>query len=675
MSRRFFSLWKSRLLLHGHKSQGASEQPQYVYSPLPASSGQIRLLTLLPGPFGTTIHCQLNTTHLRRDSPPPYEALSYTWGSEEDPVAIHIGEGSLPVTQNLEGALQHFRYLDRPRTLWIDAICVNQQDLDERSQQVPRMGDVFGLAQCVLVWLGLEAEDSSSALRTLHKIGSMIDVDWLRLTLEPSDEARAAGELHWADLNAPMPFKSGELVSVFNLLKRPWFERLWIRQEIALSTEAILVCGSKRIPWPTFRRAIAYMDAKLLNANQHVVNDISKFTDRVYMIRWLCTPSLGFSLWDQIRRSQACKCSDPRDRVYALLSISKLPSRIKIIVDYRKSTEEIYQNLVLQHYTWTLLPLTRCEMQHPLSKRPSWIPNLEEAQLTFLGVRSNAGGFSECLVKHIARNILEVMGIRIITIKTAESITFSKGNDEEIITEIRKFAPPGWEQDGSQVLDTYYSTLFFGSTRSNYDSAGNLLTPGGSKEELRSILDTSHTSPPAAHLSRFLRRARISLQNRSFFWTEDGQMGLGPRLTIATDEIVVFPGCPSPMVLRPSPKQSGRYRVVGECFVHKLMNGEALYGPVPANYNCVYKLDRTAGLYFDAFHNIRSGEFTTEDPRFGLLYSDVRDDGVRRVYPTGHPRSEENKDYIGLRTRTNARMDPDEIVEVMRDDLESFLLE
>jgi hypothetical protein len=152
-------------------------------------------------------------------------------------------------------------------------------------------------------------------------------------------------------------------------------------------------------------------------------------------------------------------------------------------------------------------------------------------------------------------------------------------------------------------------------------------------------------------------------------------MGLGPGLTIATDEIVVFPGCPSPMVLRPSPKQSGRYRVVGECFVHKLMNGEALYGPVPANYNCVYKLDRTAGLYFDAFHNIRSGEFTTEDPRFGLLYSDVRDDGVRRVYPTGHPRSEENKDYIGLRTRTNARMDPDEIVEVMRDDLESFLLE
>jgi hypothetical protein len=105
------------------------------------------------------------------------------------------------------------------------------------------------------------------------------------------------------------------------------------------------------------------------------------------------------------------------------------------------------------------------------------------------------------------------------------------------------------------------------------------------------------------------------------------------------------------------------------------MNGEALYGLVPVNYNYVYKLDRTAGVYHDAFRDVRSGEFTTEDPRFGLLYSDVRDDGVRRLYPTGYLRSEENKDYIGLRTRTNARMDQGEIVEVMRDDLESFLLE
>ena len=107
-----------------HKLRNTSKKQPYVYSPLRASSEEIRLLTLLPGPFGTMVQCELYTTNLDKHSPPCYEALSYAWGSEEDPVAIHLGDGSLSVTQNLGIALQHLRYPDRSRTLWIDAICL-----------------------------------------------------------------------------------------------------------------------------------------------------------------------------------------------------------------------------------------------------------------------------------------------------------------------------------------------------------------------------------------------------------------------------------------------------------------------------------------------------------------------------------------------------------------------
>jgi hypothetical protein len=235
-------------LLRSHKSSDPSKRRPYVYPPLQASSKKIRLLTLLPGPFGTDIHCQLHKTDLHRNSPPLYEALSYAWGSEEDLVVIQIGKGTLSVRKNLADALQHLRYPDRPRTLWIDAICVNQQDLDERSQQVQRMAGIYIRAQCVVVWLGLEAEDSSWALRTLNRIGLMIDPDWLDDSIKSSDEARAVGELHWADRNAFMPYKNRELNPVHRLLERAWFERLWVQQEIGLATNAVLMCGVESIP-------------------------------------------------------------------------------------------------------------------------------------------------------------------------------------------------------------------------------------------------------------------------------------------------------------------------------------------------------------------------------------------------------------------------------------------
>ena len=110
----------------------------YEYSPLDLDSQQIRLLTLLPGTFDSPTRITIETFDLTSAYMPKYEALSNTWGSTADPDIVHaVGknrESALAVTQSLATALPYFRFEYEPRTLWIDAICINQQDIVERSQ-------------------------------------------------------------------------------------------------------------------------------------------------------------------------------------------------------------------------------------------------------------------------------------------------------------------------------------------------------------------------------------------------------------------------------------------------------------------------------------------------------------------------------------------------------------
>jgi hypothetical protein len=128
----------------------------YQYRPLKAPH-MIRLMTLLPGTFSSDIRVFLHTKRFEEHSKSNFEALSYAWGTTVDPVNIFVGKTgyhTLSVTQNLAEALPYLRYEKRPRVLWIDAICVNQQDLEERSSQVKRMPDIYSRATRVVVWLG-----------------------------------------------------------------------------------------------------------------------------------------------------------------------------------------------------------------------------------------------------------------------------------------------------------------------------------------------------------------------------------------------------------------------------------------------------------------------------------------------------------------------------------------
>jgi len=132
---------------------------------LAVDQAPIRLLELLPGQMGDQLDCRLRVCSLVHA--PSYEALSYCWGNSSTLLPVTVDENTLLVTENLRAALRHLRRSAAPRRLWIDAICINQADVEERSAQVAIMAEIYRNAAQTVIWLGLSEHWSHQALRTL----------------------------------------------------------------------------------------------------------------------------------------------------------------------------------------------------------------------------------------------------------------------------------------------------------------------------------------------------------------------------------------------------------------------------------------------------------------------------------------------------------------------------
>ncbi|KAH9207808.1 heterokaryon incompatibility protein-domain-containing protein, partial [Leptodontidium sp. 2 PMI_412] len=136
-----------------------------LYEPLP-SPRSIRLLAILPG-VDDPIRCELSVVDL--ETAPPYEALSYVWGTPDPTLDILCNGKAIPVGPNLYSALRHLRGGYGTRIIWIDAICINQADSDERSKQVLFMNAIYRKAQHVTVWLGEHEGSALTAMNILRK--------------------------------------------------------------------------------------------------------------------------------------------------------------------------------------------------------------------------------------------------------------------------------------------------------------------------------------------------------------------------------------------------------------------------------------------------------------------------------------------------------------------------
>lgn len=239
-----------------HDSQSeSSDIYSYANCPLTAM-GDIRVLTIRKGRKGDVIECTLTTRpldtskwsqQLDRATRPPvhYEALSYHWGSPGEEVAIRISTPGIVfasdfyVSPNLHAALEQLRFPDGSRTLWIDAICIDQENTSERNSQVSIMAAIYQTATHVCVWLGTPSEDSGIALDFISRVVNLDEFDFL-----VTDSSAAK---YWGALSS--------------LMKRKWFSRRWVVQEIALAKRATLYCGTAEADWSDFAVAVSLFEA------------------------------------------------------------------------------------------------------------------------------------------------------------------------------------------------------------------------------------------------------------------------------------------------------------------------------------------------------------------------------------------------------------------------------
>jgi GTP-sensing pleiotropic transcriptional regulator CodY len=291
----------------------------YQYTSLPSVGSTFRLLKLLKYQ-GPELECELLQQSLLNDGHTPYEALSYVWGSNELVECILLDRKRLWVTDNLYSALHGLRLRDRDRFLWIDAICINQADKGEQSQQVRQMGTIYKLAKGVLFWLGKATPEIIAlmdALRQLQRTGAEWDFK------QSMPDSR-----HLNDCRTGLR----------QLLGRQWFTRVWILQEVANAQKGTVCCGTWTIPANIFAQAPSLMGVEPEPHCQAIL-DILPETSR------------SRSWWGQERdlymllcQFQASKATDERDKIYALLGLSSNPLDINSInVDYQQPAYKVIQ--------------------------------------------------------------------------------------------------------------------------------------------------------------------------------------------------------------------------------------------------------------------------------------------------------------------------------------------
>ena len=214
-----------------------------VYCDIPVPEGSFRILFLIPDEDPKApIQCRIVKYPLPNPGrgAHPYEALSYVWGSENNQRDIYVQPTDsaginrrLLVTANLYAALLHLRHNLLERALWIDAICINQKDNDEKGRQVQSMAKIYAGASCVIVWLGEAAANSDQALEYIRRAASNSTAsdrtgpDWIASKWVVSTRALKAASNRAAP-SQPSVDEIGKQ-SILTLLGQPWFERIWVR--------------------------------------------------------------------------------------------------------------------------------------------------------------------------------------------------------------------------------------------------------------------------------------------------------------------------------------------------------------------------------------------------------------------------------------------------------------
>lgn len=294
----------------------------YQYRTL-APTSAFRLLKLLKG-SGPELDCELLPVSLQ-DGHISYEALSYTWGSNELVECIRLDRKLFWVTDNLHAALQNLRRLNEDRILWIDAICINQGDKVEQSQQVQQMGHIFEGAEKVLFWLGKATAQIIGLMDTLNNYRDSTSTRGFKRKMLKE----------WT--------REDHSIGLQQLLNREWFTRVWILQEAAKARKAEVCCGNRSLSAETFVLAPSLLKQEPPPHCKPVLDIMAESTRAA---SWLAQAG---DLRSLLRMFKASKATDERDKIFALLGMSSGTLDFdRDIIDYQRPTSQVVHEVIIR---------------------------------------------------------------------------------------------------------------------------------------------------------------------------------------------------------------------------------------------------------------------------------------------------------------------------------------
>jgi len=425
----------------------------------------VRILELLPGTREDPIICRLVTKRLSITT--RFEALSYTWGAAEPSHTIMVNGIRFSVRENLENALRHLRDKTRRRRLWVDAVCINQLDVEKRATQVMQMGQIYRNAEQVLIWLGAGNLNTDLAFRYVRW--------YLRADEGIFEEgARNCCPFHWTT-SGEMPSdalpglscpKCGVLcrctdclltrklicVGLADILSRAWWQRIWVVQELAMAAADPLVgCGDSWTPWVNLVRfeetGILWPGERYPFRHLHRIRLDIKIPPRLRdlggPVPYSNNDVAAVDIFHWLQRTAAFQATNPRDKVYALLGMARSKRWRGFRPDYTMSVHDLMFSLVsgMILVDKNLDILTLCTPSLPLeydaperSPRalPSWVPDFEAQGLPYIG---SMGRLSEDSPLHSVMTLLSATGPNEIS-----------GSDKDMPT----------EQEAQATLDTCF---------------------------------------------------------------------------------------------------------------------------------------------------------------------------------------------------------------------------
>lgn len=587
---------------------------QTIYKSLNPYENEFRLLRI----DNLDSCCPSTTLHtFSLDAAPEYYALSYHWGSTSRPLPVTINGHHRKVTKNLSIAL-HQLYdlkvkvrLDRDAYFWIDALCINQEDFEERNHQVTNMRTIYSQAEAVYISVGDATDDSYLVPSLVQKL--------VACETDPNQ----LGQIIHSDYNQ-------EFHAFQAFLRRKYWTRVWVVQEVNSAKQAHILCGKDIMAWAILLRAQSIILAagsavyKLMNYEPDLVNLITYAEYRGSRGLLSHIGSQEPTLLEALKWHCLKQASLPEDKVYAIIGITTAKDDPALVVDYNRGVERLYIDTTKYIIQSTKRLDVICAMQKRPFKEdicemdiPTWTVNWVDRVTSDLygpWAHVQATGSKEAYFEFSSDNkSVVVEGMYLGTISSLASYDYNPHWWEES-PEIRR----------NRVVDNFYE-VYFASHESSPEQGDlpNLLrlcrnfTCGivnmdvevlsnlSDEEATEMILSVfayrlteRHVDLPEAMIvlatnlrARFDERDIESWSNiilddlysiflpRRIFMCDNGLIGSGYGKSDVGCEVWAIMGCRALVVLKPTGNDEGgkeRYEVIGDAYCDGYMKGEVL---------------------------------------------------------------------------------------------------